>query len=131
MSATPLSLEVETAEGSAIGNAPSRRTLRRARQHLLRGRYLEIGGRDEDLMVPLSRPAIRVGRGMSADVMIDDSTVSRRHALIVSRGQRTLILDDRSLNGVYVNGRRVKEAPLRDGDVVVLGSVVLRFCEVH
>jgi len=68
---------------------------------------------------------------MSADVTIDDSTVSRRHALIVHRGQRTMILDDRSLNGVYVNGRRVSEAPLRDADVITLGRVVIVYVDVY
>ena len=40
------------------------------------------------------------------------------------------ILDDRSSNGTYVNGRRVQQAELRNGDVIVIGRVVLRYLEV-
>ena len=45
--------------------------------------------------------------------MLDDASVSRRHALITRRGERTVILDDRSRNGVHVNGVRVTEADLQ------------------
>jgi pSer/pThr/pTyr-binding forkhead associated (FHA) protein len=57
--------------------------------------------------------------------------VSRRHALVTLRGARTVVLDDRSLNGVQVNGTRVSEAPLADGDLVALGRVLLRYLEVE
>ena len=40
-----------------------------------------------------------------------------------------MILDDRSRNGVHVNGKRVSEAPLADGDIIVCGHVTLRFVE--
>jgi pSer/pThr/pTyr-binding forkhead associated (FHA) protein len=49
--------------------------------------------------------------------------------LIARRGERTVILDDRSRNGVHVNGTRVSESDLRDGDTIVCGSVALRFLE--
>ena len=61
--------------------------------------------------------------------MLDDASVSRRHALVTRRGERTVILDDRSRNGVYVNGERVSEADLRDGDTIAVGRVQLRFVE--
>ncbi len=61
--------------------------------------------------------------------MLDDASVSRRHALITRRGERTVILDDRSRNGVHVNGVRVTEADLHDGDTIVCGHVTLRFLE--
>jgi FHA domain len=126
-------VEAETFEGSAIG-APaevSRTTSGKPRAHLVRGAYLEIEGAEGGAPIALNKPTMRVGRGMAADITIDDTTVSRRHALIVRRGLRTLVLDDRSLNGVHVNGRRVIEAPLRDGDVIVLGRVVIRYREVR
>ena len=65
---------------------------------------------------------VYIGRSFTAGLRIDDHSVSRRHAIFVRRGGRTKVLDDRSLNGTFVNGRRVEEAELRDGDVVVLGQ---------
>ena len=55
--------------------------------------------------------------------------MSRRHALITRRGEKTVILDDRSLNGLQVNGKRVTESELRDGDTVIVGHVSLRYVE--
>jgi pSer/pThr/pTyr-binding forkhead associated (FHA) protein len=40
------------------------------------------------------------------------------------------VLDDRSSNGTFVNGRRVQQADLSDGDVIVVGRVVLRYLEI-
>src|SRR5687767_7384166 len=89
--------------------------------HLAPGRYLMCG----DDAFALLKDVVHIGRGMTADVRLDDHTVSARHAILVVRGDRLRILDDRSTNGTVVNGRRVDEAELRDGDVVVLGRVVL------
>ncbi|HEX2015109.1 MAG TPA: FHA domain-containing protein [Solirubrobacteraceae bacterium] len=124
--------EAHTAKGRAVEVPFGRsRGPTRPLPHLGRGRHLVIEEPGEQRVVTLSAPTVRVGRGMSADVMIDDTTVSRRHALIVHRGQRTMILDDRSSNGVFVNGRRVSEAPLRDADVITLGRVVIVYVDVY
>ncbi len=90
---------------------------------LRRGRYLLRAGQ----AFSLTDDVTHLGRGMTADIRLDDHTVSARHAIIVARGERLRILDDRSTNGTVVNGRRVEEAELRDGDVVVLGRVVLTY----
>jgi pSer/pThr/pTyr-binding forkhead associated (FHA) protein len=79
--------------------------------------------------VPVSREWTRIGRSLAADVRFDDSTVSRRHALIVSQADGVRVLDDRSLNGVYVNGRRVEWSPLADGDEIVVGRHTIHFME--
>jgi hypothetical protein len=64
----------------------------------------------------------RIGRSGTADVRFDDATVSRRHALIVLTEEGGLrALDDRSLNGLFVNGERVDWAPLDDGDELEIG----------
>ena len=64
----------------------------------------------------------RIGRSGSADVRFDDATVSRRHALIVLTEEGGLrALDDRSLNGLFVNGERVDWSPLDDGDELEIG----------
>ena len=70
----------------------------------------------------------RVGRSLSADLRFDDPTVSRRHALVYREpdgGAR--ILDDRSLNGVFLNGERVELAELGDGDEIAIGRFTLFF----
>jgi pSer/pThr/pTyr-binding forkhead associated (FHA) protein len=94
------------------------------------GSYLEVHGARGTLLVPLKRGVIHVGRGLSADLHLDEASVSRRHAIVVKRGSATRILDDRSANGTLVNGRRVQQAELRSGDVIVLGRVVLRYLEL-
>jgi pSer/pThr/pTyr-binding forkhead associated (FHA) protein len=93
------------------------------------GRYLAIPDGDEVFVLPLGR-LTRIGRRASADIVLDDSTVSRRHAIVLDRGGGPVIADDRSLNGVYLNGRRVSEAPLHHGDQVQIGGRVMRYLEV-
>ncbi|HEY8583415.1 MAG TPA: FHA domain-containing protein [Capillimicrobium sp.] len=95
------------------------------------GRYLAVRSGDEMTLLALRPGAVtRIGRGLSCDVHLDDASVSRRHARIVERGGRPALLDDRSMNGTYVNGARVEAAILTDGDEIVLGRVQLRFVEV-
>jgi pSer/pThr/pTyr-binding forkhead associated (FHA) protein len=93
------------------------------------GRYLEIGGSAETLVIPLARGVTHIGRGLSADLRLDETSVSRRHAILVSR-QDVRVLDDRSANGTFVNGRRVERAELSNGDVLALGRVLLRYLDV-
>jgi predicted RNA-binding Zn-ribbon protein involved in translation (DUF1610 family) len=69
----------------------------------------------------------RVGRSLSADIRFDDPTVSRRHALLHCGDGVARILDDRSLNGVFVNGERVDMQPLSDGDEITIGRFRLYF----
>jgi hypothetical protein len=72
----------------------------------------------------------RIGRSVAADIRLDDPSVSRRHALVVSEGSELLrILDDRSLNGVFVNGELVEWGRLGDGDEVAIGRYHLYLLE--
>jgi len=73
------------------------------------------------MVVALTREWTRIGRGLAADVRFDDPTVSRRHALIVRGVDGLRVLDDRSLNGVFVNGQRVEWSPLTYGDEIRVG----------
>ena len=75
----------------------------------------------------LTREWTRIGRSLAADVRFDDPTVSRRHALIVHQADGVRLLDDRSLNGVFVNGSRVDGQLLRDGDEIIVGRYRLLF----
>jgi len=65
----------------------------------------------------------RIGRSVSANIRLDDPSVSRRHALVVSEpGEALRVLDDRSLNGVFVNGDLVEWGKLVNGDELAIGS---------
>ena len=95
------------------------------------GCYLQLEGPDGISLLPLSDPMVYVGRSFTAGLRFDDHSVSRRHAIFVRRAGRTRLLDDRSLNGTFVNARRIEEAELTDGDIVALGSVVLVYRELE
>jgi hypothetical protein len=69
----------------------------------------------------------RVGRSLSAQIRFDDPTVSRRHALVHREEGSVRILDDRSLNGLFVNGDRVDWHQLADGDRITIGRFDLHF----
>lgn len=96
-----------------------------------RGRHLAIEDGDGVLVVMLDGPVLHLGRSTSADIVIDDATVSRRHAVIVREGEESVLLDDRSRNGVLLNGERVSRAVLSHGDVIQLGEVVMRYLDVR
>jgi hypothetical protein len=103
-----------------------------ARQELpAAGQYLAYEDAGRTRIVPLEKEWTRVGRSLAADVRFDDPTVSRRHALIVRQPDGVRVLDDRSLNGVFVNGERVEWRALRDGDEIVVGRYRLHFLEAE
>jgi hypothetical protein len=94
------------------------------------GQYLAYDDGPRVRVLALTREWTRIGRSLAADVRFDDPTVSRRHALLVRGPDGMRILDDRSLNGVFVNGERVEWSTLTDGDEVLVGRHALRFIEV-
>lgn len=110
-----------------LGHSARRESLAFARP--APGRYLAIEDGEVTRLVALRQAVIHVGRGFSADLRLEDQSVSRRHAVIVDDGdgEGARILDDRSANGTFVNGRRVSDAQLRDRDVIRLGRVALVF----
>ena len=94
------------------------------------GKYLAYEESGRHVIVAITREWTRIGRSMAADLRFDDATVSRRHALIVNQPEGVRVLDDRSLNGIYVNGRRVEWSPLADGDEVSIGRHTLFFMDI-
>jgi hypothetical protein len=95
------------------------------------GQYLAYSDPgDEVVAFALQREWTRIGRSLAADIRFDDPTVSRRHALIVRQPDGLRVLDDRSLNGVFVNGERVEWSTLADGDEIVIGRHRLHFIDV-
>lgn len=93
------------------------------------GKYLayEEGGRH--VVVAITREWTRIGRSLAADLRFDDATVSRRHALVVNQEEGVRVIDDRSLNGIFHNGRRVEWAPLTDGDEITIGRHTLFYLD--
>ena len=68
-----------------------------------------------------------IGRSPDCGIFLDDVTVSRRHAVLVEENGRFAIEDQGSLNGTYVNRRRVESAELQDGDELQIGKYRLIF----
>jgi pSer/pThr/pTyr-binding forkhead associated (FHA) protein len=119
----------ETAALPRLGSRDRRRAAAEMRR-LAPGRYLAVDDGGDVVLVAVREAGLRLGRDPAADMVFDDPSVSRRHAIVLPRDGGTVILDDRSLNGVRVNGQRVMAQTLRDGDAITLGSVTMRFVEV-
>lgn len=117
-----------TAEFEIAAEAPPAGWLEELQAKLTPGsRHLVCRGADGELLdFEISEGWTRIGRSVSADIRLDDPSVSRRHALVVSEPGKSLrVLDDRSLNGVFVNGEEVEWGRLGDGDELVVGSFCL------
>lgn len=79
-------------------------------------------------MFSLSRPSMLVGRGARSDITIDDARVSRHHARVEIRGGLRVLVDLDSTNGTFVNGARVRERALKEGDKVQFGpDTILKY----
>jgi len=85
---------------------------------------------DQSVEIPPDRPLI-VGRAVTSDLPVYDPTVSRKHAEVVVTPRGPLVKDLGSSNGTFVNGTRVTEASLNDGDVVTFGKVAFNLKEIH
>lgn len=72
-------------------------------------------------VIALRNETTHIGRTLTAEIRFDDPTVSRRHAMLVQREDGLHVLDDRSLNGVFVDGERVSDRLLKDADELVVG----------
>jgi uncharacterized RDD family membrane protein YckC len=79
--------------------------------------------------IQLPRSLLSIGRDPSNDLVLPDAMVSRRHAVIEYRGSHFYLRDCNSSNGSLVNGDRVSERNLRDGDLVAIGTARLLFRE--
>ncbi len=88
---------------------------------------IRAGGGREGETIRLAGERVTIGRRPESDLFLDDVTVSRDHALAVSRHDGWHVDDLGSLNGTYVNRRRIDSALLRDGDEVQVGKYKLTF----
>ena len=94
------------------------------------GRYLIFHDSGSVRTVAMPGDSMRIGRSLSADLRFEDPTVSRRHAVLVRESGGVRLLDDRSLNGVFVNGERIVSRLLGDGDEIIIGRYRLRFADL-
>ncbi|WP_295012791.1 FHA domain-containing protein [uncultured Microbacterium sp.] len=116
LSFVPFGADLTDVEQAAIAALPSGSALLLVRSGALAGaRYL------------LDTAVTTVGRHPEADIFFDDVTVSRRHAEIIRTGTAFEIVDQRSLNGTYVNGERVDRSELDNGFEVRVGKFRLNF----
>ncbi len=88
---------------------------------------IRAGGGRAGESFALQGDRLTVGRRPDSDVFLDDVTVSRDHALIVRRGSDYHLDDCGSLNGTYVNRRRIDSHRLTDGDELQIGKYKLAF----
>lgn len=113
------------AEGTMVMQAPA--VASTAKPHSPGAAYLLLPTPGGSQRIPVESSHLRVGRGLDNDVILEDSRVSRHHAQLSYRARRFYIGDAGSTNGTFVNGERVAEQSLRDGDVVSLGGLELTF----
>ena len=94
------------------------------------GCYLAYEDAGRHVVMPLGAGVTRIGRSTGAELRFEDTTVSRRHAVLARDADGGVrVLDDRSLNGVQVNGTRVDSQKLRDGDEIRIGRHSLWFLD--
>mgnify|MGYP003407503408 CR=1 FL=1 len=116
LSFVPFGADLTPAERDSIAALPSASALFLVRSGPTAGaRYL------------LDTDVTTVGRHPEADIFFDDVTVSRRHAEITRQGTAFELVDQRSLNGTYVDGERADRAALRNGSEVRVGKFRLNF----
>ena len=86
------------------------------------------GGRAGEHFVP-SDDRTTIGRSPDCDIFLDDVTVSRQHAVLRRSDGGFVIEDQGSLNGTFVNRRRIESAKLADGDELQIGKYRLTFLQ--
>lgn len=90
---------------------------------------IRAGGGREGEVISLSSDVLTIGRSPHSDLFLDDVTVSRHHARIIRDENGFLVEDLNSLNGTYVNRKRVERHRLADGDELQIGKYKLAFIE--
>ena len=79
--------------------------------------------------IPLDKPSLTIGRSSKNDLVIDNMAVSREHARIYREGPRHIVQDLKSLNGTFVNNKKVSQWILSNNDQVLIGKHTLLFIE--
>ncbi len=75
----------------------------------------------------LTKSTLNIGRSIESDILLDDITVSRKHAVIKKSNGNYTISDLGSLNGTYINSKRVDYLELCNGDRIQIGKYIFLF----
>jgi hypothetical protein len=122
-------------KGEASGEATQTFSAEDVREHLdeedfgLEGPALVVrsgGGRAGESFRPTGERT-RIGRSPDCDIFLDDVTVSRNHAVLIEESGRYVVEDQGSLNGTFVNRRRIESTPLEEGDELQIGKYRMTF----
>ena len=81
----------------------------------------------KDRSFDLKHERITIGRLPDNIICLDDSTVSSHHAMLIRAGDDYVLRDLVTMNGTFLNGRRVEESPLCHGDTISFGSLQLEY----
>jgi hypothetical protein len=84
------------------------------------------GGRAGESFKPTGERT-RIGRSPDCEIFLDDVTVSRNHAVLVEENGKVTVEDQGSLNGTFVNRKRIDSAPLQEGDELQIGKYRMTF----
>jgi FHA domain-containing protein/zinc ribbon protein len=84
------------------------------------------GGRAGESFKPVGERT-RIGRSPDCEIFLDDVTVSRNHAVLIDKGGSFVVEDEGSLNGTFVNRRRIESSPLAEGDELQIGKYRMTF----
>ena len=82
----------------------------------------QIRGENAGRIYAIPRGTVRIGR-KNADIDISNERISGIHAEVHYSGTRVFIIDRNSTNGTFVNGKKIRRTPLKDGDVITLGGI--------
>lgn len=86
-----------------------------------------ISGPQGELVLPLSKDHMTIGRSPNSDIFLNDRTVSREHAVISKNGDVYQIADQNSYNGLWINNTNVSVSNVKNGDIIQIGVFFLRF----
>ena len=82
----------------------------------------QLSGSGSGQVFNLNNASFKIGRDRSCEIWIEDPHISRVHALVSHEGEDTLIVDQGSTNGVFVNGKKVEKCILKNGDRILIGT---------
>ena len=92
-----------------------------------RGKLVTVKGEQQGESWFLNRSHTTLGRALDNDIVLLDIAASRKHAQVIRSESGFSVLDLRSANGIFINGRRITEEELYDGDEIEVGETALRF----
>jgi hypothetical protein len=77
----------------------------------------------------INSPVANIGRAKTNEIILEDASVSRRHAVLLQEGFGIFTIENLSTNGTFVNHQIIDKSPLKDGDLIAMGSITLRYAQ--